>query len=99
MTTPANRPDDNEGRLVWESPYGNEERINEGAERFIREHTGQERRAIFRKNTYEFMFYDSAWWYRIAVIAGYFWVYRTNKPTPRYKDRTKARSEVKRAKH
>jgi len=80
-----------EERLMWSSPYGNAETVTDGAERFVRETFGCERRVVWGETPGEFRFADGMWRYRISAEAGWWYVRRTDRKTPKGEAYCKAR--------
>ncbi len=84
MTQPAEK-------IVWQSPCLDCETVRDGAERFVREFFGADRRIRWGDSVGEFRFADGFHCYRITAEAGHWYVRRMEKLTPRGKEYSKAR--------
>lgn len=78
---------------IWTSQCGNNETVRDGAERFVAEFFGQERKIRWMEGVGMFWFADGYWCYRISCECGWWNVERSEQMTPKAKDRAKARAK------
>ena len=78
---------------IWTSQCGNNETVRDGAERFVAEFFGAERKIRWLEGVGMFRFADGYWCYRIGCECAWWVVERTERKTPKAKYREKGRTQ------
>lgn len=84
-------------KIMWQSPCLPTETVADAAARFVRETFGVDRSIVWGATPGEFRFADGYWCYRVTFNGGSWQVQRMAKMTPKAKERSKARAEIKAA--